>query len=365
MNPLRRSSLFIASTLGALAIASPTWASSYVLTDLAALGAIEASGINDSGQVVGIALRADNSSYGFIYANGSMTDLGLPGNYTITRGINNAGQSVGYYGGYGGITSPQRAFLYSNGTAVDIGSLGGGDSLANDINEHGQVVGGSNSHAFLYSNGTMTNLGDLGGGESGATAINDAGVIVGQSFTKSGEYHAVIYSNGAIQDIGTLGGRLAAALDLNEKGQIVGYSNTLTDSANHAFLYDNGAMMDLGTLGGASSYASAINEKGEIVGYGQIFDENNPRYSDFHAFIYKGGSLLDLNTLIDPDLGWILDTATGINESGQIIAHGRRSDGYTGAVLLTPSAVPVPASAWLLGSGLLSLMGLARKSKAA
>ena len=77
---------------------------------------------------------------------------------------------VGYtYGSSGGA---YHAFLYSNGTMQDLGSLGGDGGVAYGINAGGQIVGYASTaagacHAFLYSNGAMTDLGTLGGDESG------------------------------------------------------------------------------------------------------------------------------------------------------------------------------------------------------
>ena len=74
-------------------------------------------------------------------------------------------------------SEPQHAFLYSNGTMTDLGTLGGTVSVATGINTAGQVVGNSNItgdvdfHAFLYNNGTMTDLGTFGGTISSASGI--------------------------------------------------------------------------------------------------------------------------------------------------------------------------------------------------
>jgi hypothetical protein len=72
----------------------------------------------------------------------------------------------------------------------------------------------------------------------------------------------------------------------------------------------------------------------------------------------------DLNTLLVASVtGWVLNGATGINDSGQITGYGDYN-GLQRAFLLTPvSVVPIPAAVWLFGSGLLGLTGLARKRK--
>ncbi len=50
------------------------------------------------------------------------------------------------------------------------------------------------THAFLWEGGQMTDLGTLGGYFSVAQAINDRGQVVGSSHTASGENHAVLWS---------------------------------------------------------------------------------------------------------------------------------------------------------------------------
>ncbi len=49
------------------------------------------------------------------------------------------------------------------------------------------------SHAFVWQNGTMTDLGTLGGFVSVPNAINEHGQIVGGSNTASGKGRAVLW----------------------------------------------------------------------------------------------------------------------------------------------------------------------------
>jgi len=84
-------------------------------------------------------------------------------------------------------------------TIEPLGTLGGEQSQANDINDHGQIVGWSNDQeqnrkAFISTvvNGSriITNLGTLpNGAQSEAKAINNNGQIVGASHVKYLEGH--------------------------------------------------------------------------------------------------------------------------------------------------------------------------------
>jgi hypothetical protein len=80
-----------------------------------------------------------------------------------------------------------------------------------------------------------------------------------------------------------------------------------------------------------------------------------------HGILYSNGTLTDVNALLDQAAGWCLTSASAINDSGQIAGVGINPDGYYHAFLLTPT-VPVPAAAWLFGSGLLGLAGLRRRA---
>src|SRR3989344_220377 len=110
---------------------------------------------------------------------------------------------------------------------IDLGArCVGCGSGASAINASGQVVGTADSftgprHAFLYSNGSILDLGTLGGGESWAYGINASGQVVGWSGSTSFFQHAFLYSNGSMQDIGTLWYQ-SEARGINSIGQIVG-----------------------------------------------------------------------------------------------------------------------------------------------
>jgi probable HAF family extracellular repeat protein len=363
-------------------------ASPYTVTHLGSLGVgmpySYAASINNNGQAVGWAYAYnpaiyDYSTQAFLYSNGSMSSLlGNSGGYqSIASSINDNGQVVGRATTLVGNNYQNYAYLYSNGSLTNLGY--GDFSGAYGINNNGQVVGkidyGSTSRPFLYSNGGMTDLGTLGGNSGAANGINDNGQVVGTAQTTIGDNasHAFLYSNGSMTDLGTLGGSQSIANAINDNGQIVGSSSLETNGWDvHAFLYSNGSMTDIGSMWAHTSTAKDINNNGQVVGYFQTPSQDANGNFISHAFLYSNGTMFDLNSLIDPDSGWTLTDATGINDMGQIVGNGiingaQRSfitsalDMTTLTAVPPTSTVPVPTTAWLLGSGLLGLIGVARR----
>jgi probable HAF family extracellular repeat protein len=126
---------------------------------------------------------------------------------------------------------------------TDLGTLGGAQSQANGINDHGKVVGmamtaSGDSHAFLYSHGRMTDLGTLGGADSGALAINDRGEVVGSSLTSGSKQHAFLYNHGTMTDLNSVipansGFVVVGAESINNRGQIAAEAVS-TDPQDHS-----------------------------------------------------------------------------------------------------------------------------------
>lgn len=201
--------------------------------------------INNSGQIAGDSLTSDPSvTHAFLFASGHMQDLGtLGGSQSNAFGMNNSGQVVGLAYASNGVA---HAFLYSNGHMQDIGQAWGpAASFARAINDAGQIVGYGYflgiqpRHAFLYSNGKMTDLQTLGGVSSAAWGINSKGQIVGDSNVPSGADHAFIYDSGRMQDLNALidsssGWVLQQASGINASGQIAGTG--VIHGKQHAFL---------------------------------------------------------------------------------------------------------------------------------
>jgi probable HAF family extracellular repeat protein len=129
-------------------------------------------------------------------------------------------------------------------------------------------------------------LGTLpGGSESAAYDINEHGVVVGSSETDGGETHAAMWIDGEIVDLGTLGGENSWARGVNNLNQVVGVSET-ADGARHGFLWINGIMWDLHAYapfevqqGGAYAvndelWIAGTTELSAVVWKGGLFYEN-------------------------------------------------------------------------------------------
>lgn len=314
----------------------------YTITDLGTLpGGLNSvgNGINQSGEVTGWADTSTGARRAFLFSNGTMRDLGtLAGGrgWSSADGVNQSGQVTGW----SDTSDNSHAFLFRNGTMQDLGTLPGGiGSYGRGINDSGQVTGEAylgSSHAFLFSHGTMRDLGTLPGGTfSSGVAINQSGQVTGVSGT-SDAHHAFLFSNGTMQDLGTLpGGRFSDGRGINQSGQVTGSAST-SDGNSHAFLFNNGTMQDLGTLpGGRWSAGNAINKSGQVTG-------SADNSAGGGAFIFSNGTMQDLKGLIPPDSGWtMLVAGTGINDAGQITGFGilnssnHYNDSYH-AFLLTP-----------------------------
>ena len=148
------------------------------------------------------------ASHAFQWKSGVLQDLGtLPGGANSAATWINASGLIAGLSENGEIDPlipgfPElHAVLWKGGEILDLGTLEGGyESVANAVNSRGQVVGaalngildpfsmiglGYQTRAFLWQNGAMHDLGTLGGTDSVANLLNERGQIVGESYTNS------------------------------------------------------------------------------------------------------------------------------------------------------------------------------------
>ena len=193
-----------------------------------------AMAINDTGQVAGWARTSSGHTRACIWGNGLITELGTLGFQNTAYGINNAGQVVGV----AAAGDDLQAFLWENGLMTGLG-LGG--ALA--VNNLGQIAGWSRTpsgsmRACLWKNGAVIDLGTLpNGADSNAFDINDHCQIVG--WAKTDGYHAFVWQKGIMSDLNDLippdsDWELGWAESINERGQIAGLGSI--NGQMHAFL---------------------------------------------------------------------------------------------------------------------------------
>lgn len=328
-------------------------------------------------------------AHAFRWQQGVLTDLGvLPGGGSSNaEGINEQGWIAGISqtGDFDPLLNipAGNAVLWKDGQAINLGTLGGYESLAGAVNSRGQILGFSTInkstvpdplsflsapiHPFLWENGVMRDLGTLGGTDSGAAYLNERGQVAGFSFVNSTPNPTTgvptidpfLWENGKLTDLGTLGGTQGFPNGLNNLGQVVGQSNLAGDLTFHPFVWSQGVLTDLGTLGGDTGYAVMINDAEEIVGTadvtgnqahhgalwrrgaiidigalpgdpcsralainssGQVVGDSSDCSTPLHAVLWENGSLIDLNAFLPPNSSLQeLTLASGINGRGEIV----------------------------------------------
>jgi probable HAF family extracellular repeat protein len=255
-------------------------------------------------------------------------------------------------------------FLWQDGGMIQLPTLGGNNGVAMAISNRGEVAGFAENSTpdsgcpapqvlhfkpVVWEKRVIHKLPTFGGDPDGvAQEINDNGEVVGGSgtcatFNTNFLYnlvpvHALLWEKGKATDLGNLGGETGQAggniaYDINHQGQVVGNSDLPGDTTFHAFLWTKRTgMQDLGTLSGdVASVSISINDAGSVVG--ASLDANfNPR-----AFLWEKGLMTDLNTLIAGDSPLYLLTGCSLNSRGEITGLGLTNTGEIHTYLASPT----------------------------
>jgi uncharacterized membrane protein len=196
-----------------------------------------ATGVNDSGQIVGTYLDSSSVWHGYERTLGTFTKINAPfvgATASFASAINNSGEVVGGWNadGYTG-DGASHGFTLISGTYASFDYPAAAETWGTGVNNTGEIVGtyidtSGVFHGYLLSGSTYTSIDPPGSLQTFANGINDSGVIVGWYCTTSecvstgdGEQGFVL-SGGVFTTITIPGEPETTPTDINNNGVILG-----------------------------------------------------------------------------------------------------------------------------------------------
>lgn len=228
---------------------------------------------------------------------------------------------------------------------------GAAQMSANDINDHGQVVGqftdaGGVMHGFVYEEESFCQLDYPGATGTNILGINNFGQMTGM-FTTPTATSGFIYDRGTFSPPLTYpgAGNLTIPNGINDRGEIVGVYQDAAGPGQHGFYYKVGKYQALVYPGAKETGAQGINNSGQVVGV-------YPDKKGTHGFVFLEN--VGVFTLaLDCPAGNVI-ALRGINNGGQIVggcfdAQGKEHPFLYMASALNPILVVGASSASING----------------
>jgi probable HAF family extracellular repeat protein len=240
----------------------------------------EAYAVNEAGTAAGSVISKNDEvpeKWPALWVDGAYLPLETPlEEQGSARDINDSG----YAAGHTIVDTDNEILIWQNGILADNVTVDDGIAEVNAVNNMNQIVGfvhdGAGNSAFLLQEGAFTKLGTLGGQNSIAHDINDLGLIVGESSTSENKaVHAFVWEDRKMVDLDIPDdtfGDTSRALGINNENIIVGEAQV--GESMHAVLWNEEGIVDLNDyLPDDSEWevlrsAVSINDKGSVVGVG-------------------------------------------------------------------------------------------------
>ncbi len=294
--------------------------------------------INDNNEVVGTAFDGKNSVRGFVVRGKKAALLpqpkGMP--MSVAAGINAAGVVVGSAGG----DSTARGVIW-RGEQAGVLTSGSKDTFGITLSKSGIAAGAAfdgpppamfSLHALniqhpfsiepLRSSFAGMVWSKPGAGKSIGEFLpqagNASGALTGLVVVKD-KLVPALFKNGKpgllpVPD----GSGMAIPLAINDEDIVVGAA--MLDQKVRPVGWSKGRTGFLPVPGERQGVALGINAARIVVGVIETED------GAAHAAVWKDGKVLDLNDAIDPDSGWTLVQARGVNSKGFIVGTGIKGD---------------------------------------
>jgi probable HAF family extracellular repeat protein len=229
-----------------------------------------ANGINNKFQVVGFyGDISTGNTRGFLLSNGKYTNIDFPRatGFTAATGINDSGEIVGYFS-----DSATHGFIDQRGAFTQLDYPGAISTQAQGVNRAGEVVGSytdanKNQHGFKYVQGAWTTIDIPNATATFAQGVDSLGNIVGQYNDANGFHGFLLKTTGEIQTInfpGTQGATIANGI--NDKGQIVGIYTDPTILKIEGYELTNGQFQQVRYPGASTTFPQGVNNTNFVVG---------------------------------------------------------------------------------------------------